>query len=144
MSPHQNSTKIAGALDSRSCHFMRLPRLCFPCPISWPRILCIWAHSERANPGLVFDDVLAAGPFAILLRDMVRDTDWNSKGVTTTLSRRVSLHTGPVLLCGDPIVRHMTITGAHVSHTARIEPTVTPDEIWACESFPAQTAIASL
>ena len=37
----------------------------------------------------------------------------------------------------------MTITGAHVTHAARIEPKVTPGEIWTSESFAAQTAIAS-
>ena len=44
----------------------------------------------------------------------------------------------------DPIVRHMTITGSHVSHAARIEPKVEPGEIWTSESFAAQSAIAAL
>jgi class 3 adenylate cyclase len=93
---------------------------------------------------LVFDDVIAAGQFALMLRDLVQKTDWISEGISTHLSLRISLHTGPVLLCVDPIVRHMTITGAHVTHAARMEPKVTPGEIWASESFAAQTAIASL
>ena len=93
---------------------------------------------------LVFDDVLEAGQFALLLRDLVLTTDWRAEGISSPLNLRISLHTGPVLLCVDPIVRHMTITGAHVSHAARIEPKVRPGEIWASESFAALTAIAAL
>ena len=93
---------------------------------------------------LVFDDVIAAGQFSIRLNDLVHDTDWAAEGISSKLDLRVSLHTGPVLLCVDPIVRHMTITGSHVSHAARIEPKVNPGEIWTSESFAAHSAIAAL
>jgi class 3 adenylate cyclase len=93
---------------------------------------------------LVFDDVIAAGEFSLQLRDLVVQTNWVTAGFSTNLNLRISLHTGPVLLCVDPIVRHMTITGSHVSHAARIEPKVEPGEIWTSESFAAQSAIAAL
>jgi len=93
---------------------------------------------------LVFDDVIAAGQFAIKLSELVRNTDWAAEGFSNKLDLRISLHTGPVMLCVDPIVRQMTITGSHVSHAARIEPKVNPGEIWASESFAAHSAIESL
>lgn len=93
---------------------------------------------------LVFDDVVKAGRFALRLRALVRDTDWKKQQLPPNLTLRVSLHTGPVLLCVDPVIRRMTFTGSHVSHTARIEPKTAPGEIWTSEAFAAHAAIARL
>jgi class 3 adenylate cyclase len=91
---------------------------------------------------LVFDEVISGGQFALRLRDLVEQTDWMPI-LGTKLSLRISLHTGPVLLCVDPIVRRMSITGSHVSHAARVEPVVNSGEIWSSEGFAAHSAIAS-
>ncbi len=93
---------------------------------------------------LVFDDVIAAGQFALQLSDLVERTDWVAEGLGTQLRLRISLHTGPVLLCVDPIIRQMNAMGSHVSHAARIEPIVNPGQVWASEGFAAHSAIAAM
>ncbi len=89
---------------------------------------------------LVFDSVEDGGNFALALRRLIRETDWKSQGLPT-LNIRIGLHTGPVLLCVDPVLNRMTFTGPHVSHTARIEPIVLPGEIFATEGFVAHAEI---
>ena len=89
---------------------------------------------------LVFDTVADGGTFALALRRIIKDTDWASHGLPP-LNIRIGLHTGPVLLCVDPVLNRMTFTGPHVSHTARIEPIVIPGEVYATEGFVAHAEI---
>lgn len=89
---------------------------------------------------LVFDGVDEGGNFAMALSRIVRETDWSKHGLPP-LNIRIALHTGPVLLCVDPILNRMTFTGPHVSHTARIEPIVVPGEVYATEGFVAHAEI---
>ncbi len=90
---------------------------------------------------LVFDAPEEAGRFALRLAAAVTATDWKKLGLPADLNLRIALHTGPVLLCVDPIRRQVTITGSHVSHAARIEPKVKSGEVWASEAFAAQIAL---
>jgi RyR domain/Adenylate and Guanylate cyclase catalytic domain len=53
------------------------------------------------------------------------------------LSIRVGLHTGPVFLHYNPVVRRLGFTGAHVSRAARIEPVTQPGEVFTSEEFAA-------
>lgn len=89
---------------------------------------------------LVFDTVADGGNFALALRRIIKETDWSSHGLPP-LNIRIGLHTGPVLLCVDPVLNRMTFTGPHVSHTARIEPIVIPGEVYATEGFVAHAEI---
>lgn len=90
----------------------------------------------------VFDEAVQAGRFALRMCERIKAADWAAEGLPAGLNLRVALHTGPVLMCVDPIVRQITFTGSHVSHAARIEPKVVPGEVWASEAFAAQVAIA--
>lgn len=92
---------------------------------------------------MVFDESVDAGIFALRLRKLINSRPWGDK-LPGTLSIRIALHTGPVLLCVDPIVRQMTFTGSHVSHVARIEPVVTAGDIWASEAFVSYATLAGL
>ena len=73
---------------------------------------------------------------------MIQTAAWAERGLPGGLNVRVGLHTGPVLLCVDPVIRQMTFTGSHVSHAARIEPVVEAGEIFATEAFVAFVEIA--
>lgn len=85
----------------------------------------------------VFDTVRDAGIFALQLRDLVRDTDWNQYGLPGELNIRIALHAGPVYACYDPVLGKMTYNGAHVNRTARIEPVAEEGQIYASQAFAA-------
>ena len=91
---------------------------------------------------LVFDEATDAGIFALRLRAMIQTTRWAERGLPPGLNVRIALHTGPVLLCVDPVIRQITFTGRHVNHAARIEPMVEAGEIFATEAFVAFVEIA--
>jgi len=93
---------------------------------------------------MVFDEVREAGRFAIRLTEMIAEKPWKKGSLPDNLSVRLALHTGPVLLCVDPVIRQLTFTGSHVSHAARIEPSVAPGRAWASEAFAAYAAIEAL
>jgi len=99
---------------------------------------------------LVFDETDEAGRFALKLRALFGQKEKPKQNLPRAddlpaeLNVRIALHTGPVLLCVDPILRQMTFTGSHVSHTARIEPVVEKGEIWTSGAFAAHAAIAEL
>jgi class 3 adenylate cyclase len=89
---------------------------------------------------LVFDYVSEAGSFALAVRRLIAETDWTTHGLPK-LNIRIGLHTGPVLLCIDPVLNRLTFTGPHVNHAARIEPIVVPGEVYATEGFVAHAEI---
>ncbi len=98
----------------------------------------------------VFDTTHAGGLFALQLIQLVRENEhvWDQAGLywidtnaptaqKRLLDIRVALHTGPVFLHYDPVVRRLGFTGANVSRAARIEPITRPGEIYVSEEFAA-------
>ena len=90
---------------------------------------------------LVFDNVGAAGMFALELCDLVRKKDWTQFGLPKSLTARIALHAGPVYEYNDPITGKQTYSGTHVSRAARIEPIAPPGQVYASEAFAALAAI---
>jgi hypothetical protein len=99
----------------------------------------------------VFDRAESAGLFALDLTDMIASTPWEDFGlfwpetdngvtVRRPLSIRIGLHSGPVFVHFEPIVRRLGFTGAHVSRAARIEPVTEPGKVFASEAFAALAA----
>jgi class 3 adenylate cyclase len=91
---------------------------------------------------LVFDDPVAAGTVALRLLRAVQRGTWRNH-LKAKMDLRIGLHTGPVTLCVDPVIRQITFTGSHVSHAARIEPMVREGEVWATEAFMSYASIAN-
>jgi class 3 adenylate cyclase len=91
---------------------------------------------------LVFDDPVNAGTVALRLLRMMQSGSWRNH-LTAKMNLRIGLHTGPVTLCVDPVIRQITFTGSHVSHAARIEPMVREGEVWATEAFMSYATIAN-
>lgn len=99
----------------------------------------------------VFDCAEDGGSFALDLADRIRAVPWIELGVfwedlTRTpaslepIALRTALHTGPVYVHHDPVVRRLGFTGAHVSRAARIEPIAPRHRIYASEEFAAVAA----
>jgi class 3 adenylate cyclase len=88
----------------------------------------------------VFDHVSDAGIFALLLRDLVRSTDWTKMGLPNDLNIRIALHAGPAYPCFDPVLRRLTFLGSHVNRTARIEPVAEEGQVYASQAFAALAA----
>ena len=106
----------------------------------------------------VFDFAVDAGNFALELAQMIRDNEalWLERGLYSEepatgdepakkhpLNIRIGLHTGPVFLHYNPVVRQLGYTGAHVSRAARIEPVTQPGEVFASEEFTALVELDS-
>jgi class 3 adenylate cyclase len=90
----------------------------------------------------VFDEPVSAGNVALRLLERLKQGSWR-RDLTAPLNLRISLHTGPVILCLDPVIRQISFTGSHVSHAARIEPIVREGEVWATEAFVSYAMIGS-
>jgi class 3 adenylate cyclase/tetratricopeptide (TPR) repeat protein len=119
-----------------------------------PRSVNTWGDAVYA----VFDFAHDAGLFALELAQLVQEgrDDWIEKGlfweeshsaneepVKYPLNIRIGLHTGPVVLHYDPVVRRLGYTGAHVNRAARIEPVAKPGEVFASEEFAALAELSS-
>lgn len=91
----------------------------------------------------VFDQALQGGRFALEMLRYIRSVDWEGKGLPDQLGLRMALHTGPVLMCMDPLVRHITFTGTHVSHAARAEPITARNQVWGTEAFAAYCRLST-
>jgi len=113
-----------------------------------PQSLNTWGDAVYA----VFDFAADAGNFALELTRMIHDgrDEWierglfweesaegDNPGMQHPLNIRVGLHTGPVFMHYDPVVRRLGFTGAHVNRAARIEPVTQPGEVFASEEFAA-------
>ncbi len=111
-----------------------------------PRSLNTWGDAVYA----VFDFARDAGAFALELIRMVQEgrQEWlkaglyweeikNGETIKHPLNVRIGLHTGPVFMHFDPVVRRLGFTGAHVNRAARIEPIARPGEAYASEEFAA-------
>jgi class 3 adenylate cyclase len=88
----------------------------------------------------VFSDVDFAGRFALDLADLVATTNWEEKGLPREMSLRIGLHAGPAYEFEDPITRHRSYSGTHVSRAARIEPITPRGQVYASEAFAALSA----
>ncbi len=116
-----------------------------------PRQLNTWGDAIYAG----FDFAHDAGCFAMELIQLIRDSqdDWARQGLYLTetlpggevethpLDIRIGLHTGPVFVHYNPVLRQLNFTGTHVNRAARIEPVAAPGEVFASEEF---TALAEL
>ncbi len=89
----------------------------------------------------VFENVDAAGRFALALQNTLRETDWETTDLRQDLCIRIGLHAGPVYKCFDPLLGHDTYNGAHVNRAARIEPIAEEGQIFASDAFASLAAI---
>jgi class 3 adenylate cyclase len=89
---------------------------------------------------LVFEDVQAAGRFALDLSDLLNATDWTLRGLPADLNLRIALHAGPVYACTDPVTQKENFIGTHVSRAARLEPITPPGQVYASQAFAALAA----
>ena len=93
---------------------------------------------------LAFDDVRAAGLFALKLLEVMAVTDWRALGFARPLTMRFALHAGPVHLTTDPVTGLPKCCGTHVSRAARLEPKTPPGQVYASEAFAALAAMAGI
>ena len=137
--------------DFVGCFLERVSQLASS-SVNAPRSVNTWGDAVYA----VFDFARDAGLFALELVRMIEDgrRDWIAKGlyweentagrtIQHPLSVRIGLHTGPVFMHYDPVVRRLGFTGAHVNRAARIEPIVKPGEVYASEEFAAMSELTS-
>jgi class 3 adenylate cyclase/tetratricopeptide (TPR) repeat protein len=130
-----------------TCFLDRVSQLAATSPHA-PQSVDTWGDAVYA----VFDFAVDAGNFALELARMIQDNEaeWLQRGlyweelvtadypaVKHPLNFRIGLHTGPVFLHYNPVVRRLGYTGAHVSRAARIEPVTKPGEVFASEEFSA-------
>jgi class 3 adenylate cyclase len=87
-----------------------------------------------------FDDVTAAGLFALSLSEMVSATDWTQRGLPADMGLRVALHAGPLFAYPDPVTGQHCLWGRHVIRAARIEPVTPPGRVYASREFAALSA----
>ncbi len=81
-----------------------------------------------------FADPLEAARAALDLRDLFRNTNWQAIGLPNDLAARICLHSGAIFTGRDPIQRRNGLAGHNVNLAARIEPVVTPNEVWMTDS----------
>jgi class 3 adenylate cyclase len=89
---------------------------------------------------LVFESVREAGLFAVDFRDRILATSWHQLGFTSALSVRVAVHAGPLYRIYDPLIGQWSYTGAHVTRTARLEPSTDAGKVFASLTFIALAA----
>lgn len=99
-----------------------------------PEILNTWGDAVFA----VFDDSARAAEFAFELRDLIIGTDWAKKNLPGGLTIRIALHSGPVFIGDDPIIKRPNAYGAHINRAARMEPVTVAGCIYASEQFAAK------
>jgi class 3 adenylate cyclase len=83
----------------------------------------------------VFADPLSAAECAISMRDTVRQTDWEKRGLPKDFTMRIGLHAGPVYRVREPLLDRMNFFGSHMNQAARIEPITSPGNVYASEAF---------
>jgi class 3 adenylate cyclase len=92
---------------------------------------------------LVYQDIEAAADIALLLRDTVKNKDWQSVGLPEETSIRIGMHAGPVYSAHDPIVNRQNYYGSHVNRAARIEPVTTPGSVFISEQTACLLALTN-
>ena len=104
-------------------------------------------HSKRFAPTFkntwgdgvfcIFKRVSDAACFALELRDLVRQTDWEKRGLPVNTEMRIALHAGPVYSGRDHVSGRWNYFGSHVSRSARLEPVTRPNSVYVSEPFAA-------
>jgi class 3 adenylate cyclase len=89
---------------------------------------------------LVFESVRDAGWFAVDFRDRILATQWRQLGFAFNPSVRIALHAGPLYRIYDPLIGQWSYTGAHVTRTARLEPSTDAGKVFASLTFVALAA----
>lgn len=99
--------------------------------------------AQTAGDGIyaTFASVPALAEFSLQLRDRVGRIDWTRFGMPPDTHVRMAAHCGPAFPIDDPVTRQPNFCGTHVNRTARIEPVVTPGEIFATEVVAAYLAL---
>lgn len=99
--------------------------------------------AQTAGDGIyaTFATVRALAEFSLELRDRIGRIDWAQFGMPSDTHVRVAAHCGPAFPIDDPVTRQPNFCGTHVSRTARIEPVVTPGEVFATEVVAAYLAL---
>lgn len=88
---------------------------------------------------LVFKDVVAAGKFALELRDSIGRAGWSRLGLPSSLDIRIALHIGSSHAYKDPITGQRDFVGTHVNRAARMEPVTPPGHVYVSDAFAAST-----
>jgi class 3 adenylate cyclase len=94
---------------------------------------------EQANTwgdGVVafFLSPTAAVRCALSVRDEFRNRNWKALGLPG-LQIRISIHTGEVFASENPITKKREFIGTEVNRTARIEPIVSPNQVYATKAI---------
>lgn len=102
------------------------------------------AHtSQSAGDGVyvTFGSARAAASFALDLRDRVQRVDWTQFGMSRDTTVRVAAHGGPAYPIMCPLTDRPNYCGSHIIRTARVEPVVTPGEVFVTDSMAAYLAL---
>ena len=96
--------------------------------------------SETAGDGLhiVFSDAVAAGNYALELVNFIKNYDWSTCGVNTTLGIRIALHTGIVYRHRNPVTNTFDYSGHVHDLVSRLEPITARNEIFVTQNFAVQ------
>ena len=99
--------------------------------------------TQTAGDGVyaTFGSAHAAASFAIDLRDRVRRVDWTQFGMSPDTTVRVAVHCGPAYRIMCPVTDRPNYCGTHIIRTARVEPVVTPGEVFVTDSMAAYLAL---
>ncbi|HEY6391481.1 MAG TPA: TRAFs-binding domain-containing protein [Bryobacteraceae bacterium] len=89
----------------------------------------------------VFEKVIDAGRFALLLASTIAAIDRQSAGLPEQLALRIGLHAGPVYKFPDQVTEKENYIGWHVNRAARIEPVTPAGKIYASDAFAALAAL---
>ncbi len=92
---------------------------------------------------MAFENVRAAGTFALALREGVRRRA-AELGLPKGVAVRIGLHAGPVTPLLDPITQRQNFAGQNVAYAARIEPIAPENQVCVSEAFAALAADAGL
>jgi len=90
---------------------------------------------------IVFESVVEAGRFALLLSSTVAKINRKSVGLPEQLALRIGLHAGPVYKFQDQVTEKENYIGWHVNRAARIEPVTPAGKIYASDAFAALAAL---
>jgi sugar/nucleoside kinase (ribokinase family)/class 3 adenylate cyclase len=80
-------------------------------------------------------DPVQIARLALDIRDYFRKTNFEAKGLPSVMQTRISLHAGTVKHGYDPIRRCDGVVGSNLNLAARIEPIITPGEVWSTHEF---------
>ena len=99
--------------------------------------------TQTAGDGVyaTFGSARAAASFAIDLRDRVQRVDWTQFGMSPDTTVRVAAHCGPAYPIMCPVTDRPNYCGTHIIRTARVEPVVTPGEVFVTDSMAAYLAL---